>query len=278
MDSKDIRNYIGVATKAYLEGEKNVTSVIDQNINSGYAKEAANTYKNLIDLDATIKSFNTATNDADKENLIERFKYISNTLKTDLNLKLGIVPSDVYKNDLAKMLLSLGMVGKPVLNENGEYLLNNNTQTIMSEPLSEEELNKKNESGITVKESLEKSLDLLLKEVPISPMDINENIKILNNMIASYNKNIDSEILKINSKGELSNEDLEKITLLNGSKYDFTLIPYEDSESVSNKKLEIDHKITNLHNKLKNELGIDDNIINKFLSENYYKDDYTNLS
>lgn len=97
-------------------------------------------------------------------------------------------------------------------------------------------------------------------------------------MIASYNKNIDSEILKINSKGELSNEDLEKITLLNGSKYDFTLIPYEDSESVSNKKLETDHKITNLHNKLKNELGIDDNIISKFLSENYYKDDYTNLS
>lgn len=278
MDSKDIRNYIGVATKAYLEGEKKVNSVIDQYINSGYAKEAANTYKNLIDLDATIKSFNTATNDADKENLIERFKYISNTLKTDLNLKLGIVPSDVYKNDLAKMLLSLGMVGKPVLNENGEYLLNNNTQTIMSEPLSEEELNKKNESGITIKESLEKSLDLLLKEVPISPMDINENIKILNNMIASYNKNIDSEILKINSKGELSNDDLEKITLLNGSKYDFTLIPYEDSESISNKKLETDHKITNLHNKLKNELGIDDNIINKFLSENYYKDDYTNLS
>ena len=32
----------------------------------------------------------------------------------------------------------------------------------MSEPLSEEELNKKNESGITIKESLEKSLDLII--------------------------------------------------------------------------------------------------------------------
>ena len=40
-------------------------------MSSGYAEERVKTYKNLIDLDGTIKMFNTATSPEEKQKLID---------------------------------------------------------------------------------------------------------------------------------------------------------------------------------------------------------------
>ena len=61
-------------------------------MSSGYAEERVKTYKNLIDLDGTIKMFNTATSPEEKQKLIDRFIYINEELKKNSKSKLNIVP------------------------------------------------------------------------------------------------------------------------------------------------------------------------------------------
>lgn len=284
LESKNLRKYISTVTEAYLQLEKEVNPVIDNYVSTGYSAEAAKTYKDLIDLDSTIKMFNTATTPEKRQELLDRFTFINNELKKNPNTKLNILPWDVYKGDFAKNLIQHGMVGKYKLDEKGEVMVDENLRPI-STNLTEADLDEKNEAGIRYGDTLEKSLNILLSETPINPLDIDGTSNILNAMLASSNRRIDTEMLKISSKGELTPEDETAIRELNAAKHNFVLLPFNNSPEMLKKKEELDLKIVNMFNDLENDKQISQAIVEAYKANNYYdlsndtlKDEYASLA
>lgn len=269
-DSKNLRNNIEVATSAYLNLEKELNPTLFDYMSSGYAEERVKTYKNLIDLDGTIKMFNTATSPEEKQKLIDRFIYINEELKKNSKSKLNIVPWDVYKLDFGKNLIKYGMVGKQLVDEKGVVLTDDISGQVLTSPYTEQELEEVNDAGIKSRDSLEQTLNMLLSEVPINPLDIDGSIKILNSMIQSANMNIDKNIMNISKKGELSEEDLTTIKELQASKYNIILLPFNQSSEILKKNEEVNLKLTELFKTLENDHGLSEKTIDNFRSNNYY--------
>jgi hypothetical protein len=57
-------------------------------LESGYSKERADVYKNLIDLNATINLFNTSKDPDVKQDAIQRFITLNNQLETNTKKRL----------------------------------------------------------------------------------------------------------------------------------------------------------------------------------------------
>lgn len=270
LNSNDLRKNIEVATNAYLNLEKELNPSLEEYMVSGYDIQRARTYKLLIDLDSTIKMFNTATDDAQKENILSRFKYINDQLKETSSSSMNILPWEVYKQDIGKKIVEYGMVGKASTDESGNMLVNSDNGEVIGTPYSIEELENKNDAGLTLSDALSKQVSILFSEVPINPLNMDQSIKILNTMIYSNNQKIDKQILQIIQKPEQSEEDKEKIKELQSFKYDFVLIPYNNSKSIISKKEQVDVNISNLYNELTVSDGINQDIINSYKANNYY--------
>ena len=154
------------------------------------------------------------------------------------------------------------MVGKPSTDEQGNILINTETQEVLGTPYTKEELDFKNESNISFSDTISKQVSILFSEVPLNPLDINSSIKILNTMIYSHNNKMDKKITEIVQKPEQTEEDKQIINELQTSKYNFVLIPYNNTKVVTTKNDEINIEIRNVYSKLSNEEGIYEDIVN----------------
>ena len=162
------------------------------------------------------------------------------------------------------------MVGKQLVDEKGTVLTDAASGQVLTSPYTEQELEEVNDAGIKSRDSLEQTLNMLLSEVPINPLDIDGSIKILNSMIQSANMNIDKNIMNISKKGELSEEDLTVIKELQASKYNIILLPFNQSSEILKKNEEVNLKLTELFKTLENDHGLSEKTIDNFRSNNYY--------
>lgn len=272
-NSTDLRKNIAVATDAYLEAEGELNFALTDYMESGYSAERSKTFNLAIDLENTIKMFNTADPEKQK-NILERFKYISTELKELGKSKLNIAPWNVYVQDIGTKLLKFGMVGKASTDEEGNVLADPTTGEVIGTPFTEEELNAVNEQGIVFKDMLAQQVSMLFSEVPIDPLEMEASIKILNAMIVSNNNQNKKEVLNLIQKAEQTTENKEKIEQLQSNMYNFVLLSYNNTNDVVNKKAEIDIEIKNIYNRLNAEIGVEADIISAYKSNRYY--DFSN--
>lgn len=269
LDSSDLRKHIEVATAAYLDLEKNLNPSIEQYVSSGYDVQRARTYQLRLDLDSSIKLFNTSNPDK-KEEVLNKIRFINEQLKENSSSKMNVTPWDVLQQDLGKKIVELGMVGKATIT--GDELSVDKNGNLVGVPYVQNELNEvlNKESGLTRKKSIEEKISMLFSDVPINPLDMDASIKVINTIIVSRNNNIDKQIRELLMKPDKTDEETEQIKMLNLNRIDFILLPYSDSVAAANIVEKKNKEEQELYQDVFEKTGVSEDTINKYKSADYF--------
>ena len=195
IEGKELLKHLDTITNAYLEWEKALNKPIAEYSSTGYSSERAEVYKKVLDLEATMKVFNTSDDPSQKQASIEKFIEINNYFKS-LGLKT-ILPWDVLKTGIADDIINEKLLKKVTyeLDSEGKYV------PVESE-YTAEELKDKNLRGM---------IDLIFQNFPTNPLDIDLGIT---NFNAIQNDRVQSNINRIQElslKGNLTEEESEEL-------------------------------------------------------------------
>lgn len=241
IEGKELIKHLDTVTKAYLDWEQQLNLPIADYTESGYSIERAEVYKNVIDLNNTLRLFNTSGTAEEKRAAIERYIEINNHFK-----KLGvktILPWDIYKTTITDDLIKEKLVKKTTyeLNDQGEYIP-------VESDYTPEELNSP---------ELKSTIEDILKTFPINPLDINLGINSHNSVVNDWaNKNIE-QLKSLELNPNKTESDLEKIAELKNSLSFPRLTPFENSEPVKDvERLFLEKRVDMLQKHIKdNDLG-----------------------
>jgi hypothetical protein len=105
-------------------------------------------------------------------------------------------------------------------------------------------------SGKKVKEVVEEYLNNIIDMMPSDQLSYNMIQEVFNRDIDTYNENIDTQIIALESNNNLTKEEKEKLVLLKNSKLDVLLKSPDQFEEYKNKELEVNKELANLFDTL----------------------------
>lgn len=251
VDSSDLKSKLKVATGAYRELEQQLNKPIAEYVTSGYDIIRAQTFKGILDVNETIKAFNTATTEEEKTKLLDRFIAINNNLEELKQNKTG--PWDVLNNDMYEQLSNLGLIRKV------DYDKDEDGKTIEStRSFTDVELNEVvPEFGITQADHNRDYVQSFFKSFPVNPLNAEGIIDLFNQKVTQMNAKVLKQIDALEVKPEKTPEDFETINQLQNSLIGVKIGSFEDISEITNLKKSTNDEI--LKYKVDNEI-YDDNL------------------
>lgn len=184
LEPTNIRQKILIATKAFLELEKDMANSTSKYVDSGYSEERKKTLKHLLDIDFTGLLFSSTTPEEDANKLskyIERARFIESTIGRRI-VPWDAMSIDIFDTLLERKLFTFNVDGLPV---SKDYL--------------QEEIHL--DDHVTKREDLIKEmLSTAVKNSPSEAFLYPMIAGMVNNQINKYNLNIDKQIDEINSQ------------------------------------------------------------------------------
>ena len=222
LTSTDVVKKLEIITAAYKKLEQTLNNPIDGYVSDGYIEERIATSKAVIDLEKTIKNYNTATSQEEKSYALTQFKAINKNLESAGIMK--ILPHDSFINDLAQDLFDNQLIKKRVINEEGEVVLVDYTA---------EELGTITSNGTTLEESIKATFNEFSKSFPVDPLDTEAVIYNFNSFVDQYNNKIDINIEQL-EQSDTDGSRAEEIEQLKRNRINYAAQTYSDTESYKN--------------------------------------------
>ena len=253
LDNTDIMAKLEYVTKGYKELEKILNKPIGDYVGSGYDVVRSQVQKHILDLDRTIAQFNTSTDQNTKQNLLNNFISINNSLE-----QLGltkVAPWTVINYDNFEQLKDLGLLKKSVITTNalGE-------QEEILEDYTDSELNTIQSNGNTLLENIKEDFNSYSKFFPTNPLNIGEVIAQFNSKIIQDNQENQVELDKLLSLNSTDQETLDQIAKLQESIKNVRIGNLENTTDISNESIRVEGLI-------KKEIG---NILHSYQDKEIY--------
>ena len=237
LDSTDIKKKLEVITNGYKALEKTLNDPIGKYVNDGYIVERKKVAENILDLEQTIKNFNTAGTAEEKQRALSNFASINKNLESLGIMK--ILPYDAFITDLASNLFEANLVKKRVVAEDG---------TVQHVEFSEAELNEEVD-GVTVKQRIKDDFNRLSKLFPFNPVNLENIISDVNLFINQTNERILNNIKTI-SDADTNNERTEEIESLQNSIIEYGIDNYQDTDVYINLQRTLNENLDKLYEKI----------------------------
>ena len=237
VDSTDLKAKLKVATGTYKEMELTLNKSIAEFVESGYDIVRAQTFKGILDIDETIKAFNTATSDEEKTRLMDKFIAINTQLEELKQNKIGTW--DVLNNDMYEQLSNLGLIMKVDYSKDETGVQTESTRNFTKDELNEV-LPK---SGVTKSESNKHYVQGFFKSFPMNPLNAESIIELFNGKVTQANAKVLKQIDALETKPDQTPEDLETINQLQNSLIDVKIGSFENLPEMSKLKKDMADKI-----------------------------------
>lgn len=189
INSKDLRKSIKVATKAYLEIEKDINPSIAGFVESGYSEERKKTLKNSLDILGTNRLFDVSNSESKKRALIS---YISTAKEIETKTGKRVIPWDVVTTDIVDKVL-----------ENNLLSTNNGKKPIKAYLEEEVTINGETEKRIDIVKNI---LNLIASTLPAEQFSYDMLESRFNSEIAMYNYPIIEKIKELDSSKTPENQ------------------------------------------------------------------------
>lgn len=210
-----------IITKGYTDLEATLNDAIFKTVDSGYYNIRKMTQKDYMDLEQSIKSFNTAGTSEERSIALNNFIAVNKYLEATGKVK--VLPWDSYRTNLADNFFSENLVKKRVTDAEGKVTLENYTT---------EELNTVLGENKTLESIIKENINQTIGKLPINPLDVNLIITQYNAEINANNEALRREIEKVQNSDKSLEDKQKEIDFYTKSISNHVIAPISESKSI----------------------------------------------